>query len=247
MRRLPALIVFWFAVAATVAIAEPPRPQIVGPTGGLPGDILLLDATQSIDCDHFDWSVTPRLPEGRPTILPIEGGHKAIVTSVPGTYTIFLAGGNDEGVKLIEWSVTVGSGPGPAPGPTPPPGPEPGPEPTPPTPEPERFGLRTLAPQWAAAVTGGTRATEAAALSAAFEAAAAQVVATSPPSPDKVIAILAAHCSPAVPAARRPAWSGFDEAFGAAINELYKSGQLKTNDDWAAAFREVAAGLATVR
>jgi hypothetical protein len=239
--RLFQLIAFWFCVAGVVAFADPPKPLIVGPTGGQPGDILLLDATQSV-ADHFAWSVTPKLPEGRPTILPIEDGRKCLVTSVPGAYSVFLAASNAEGVKIVEWGVTVGGDPRPpTPGPNPP-GPTP---PTPPTPD--RFGLKAAAQQWAAAVNSPNRFEDAHQLAGAFEAAAAEIVAGTETQPQAFIAILAKHCIQAVPTDRRAAWSSFDAAFAAAVNELYKAGKVAGRDDWAVMFREISAGLAAVR
>lgn len=237
-------------VALTAAaIAAPPTAKIVGPTGGQPGDILVLDASHSEGAEHFAWEVTPKLPqEGRPTILPLgDAGTKCIVTSVPGTYTVFLAASNDEGVRIIEWPMRVGNPqPDPEPDPGPNPDPQPGPDPDP-TPNPDRFGLAADALSWSAAVTGGTRVAEAQSLGAAFESVAAEIAAGVATTQEQILQSLARQCSAAIPAARQSAWIAFDASLQARINELYLAGQLSRPDDWAVAFREVASGLAAVR
>lgn len=239
------LIALALVALAAGAFAAPPEAKIVGPTGGQAGDILLLDATQSA-AEHFAWEVTPKLQQkGRPTILPLEDGRKCIVTSVPGNYTVFLAAGNDEGIDLVEWPIKVGGELPPQPGPGPAPGPQPGP--TPPTPDPGRFGLAAQAMTWSSAVTGGTRVAEAHSLGAAFDAVAAEIAAGVATTRQQILQSLSRQCSAAIRDDRRPDWAAFDRSFGAAINELYLAGKLATPDDWAVAFREVAAGLAAVR
>lgn len=241
--RIFQLSAFWFAVASAVTLGAPPEPKIIGPTGGQPGDILLLDATQSV-AEHFDWQVTPKLPEGRPTILPIEGGKKCLVTSVPGAYTVFLAASNPEGVKIVEWGINVGGDPTP---PTPgPPTPTP-PIPTPPTPDNGKFGLAADVAKWAATVSGPARVDDAHKLAGAFEAAAAEIVAGQETQPQQFLAVLMRHNSAAITKDRQAAWAAFSDAFVAKVTELYKAGKLVARDDWATLFREISAGLAAVR
>lgn len=140
MRLLTAFLLLLMIPAA--ALADPPKAQILGPTGGTPGDILILDATKSAGAEHFAWRVYPELPESRPTLLPLENGAKCIVASVPGTYIVFLAVSNADGLDMVRWVVVVG-GPGPAP-----PGPNPNPPvPVPPTPVPPAPVLTGLAKQ----------------------------------------------------------------------------------------------------
>lgn len=230
-------------VALTAAaIAAPPTAKIVGPTGGQPGDILVLDASHSEGAEHFAWEVTPKLPqEGRPTILPLgDAGTKCIVTSVPGTYTVFLAASNDEGVRIIEWPMRVGN-------PQPDPEPDPGPDPQP-TPDPGRFGLAADALSWSSSVTGETRGTEATAMAAAFAAVAAEIAAGATTQPDAILQSLARQCATAIPSSdRQGAWAVFSSQFERRMAALYHEGKLATPDDWAVAFREIAAGLAAAR
>ena len=92
MQRQLAHLAATFAILASLstADAEHPVPVITGPTGGQPGDILVLDASESV-ADHYAWSVIPQLPDGRVTILPLADGTRCLVCSVPGTYHVHLA------------------------------------------------------------------------------------------------------------------------------------------------------------
>lgn len=40
-------------LVAFPALAAPPVARILGPTGGVPGDILVLDASESVDGEHL--------------------------------------------------------------------------------------------------------------------------------------------------------------------------------------------------
>lgn len=114
--------------------ALPPEAKIKGPTAGRPGSLLILDATESTG-KFFAWSVSPQLPDGETTIYPIENNTKCLLTSIPGTYTVFLAVGNEEGISMVNWTVKVRAGPDPTPDPPKPDPPKPDPEPDPPEPD----------------------------------------------------------------------------------------------------------------
>ena len=129
----------------SAGITLPPAARIVGPSGGKSGNLLILDATTSIG-DFFAWEVFPPAADGSLTCFAFDGGKKCCLTGVPGTYNVFLAVSNDQGIDLIRWTVTVQPAeptpgptpdpPKPTPGPTPDPTPDPTPEPDPPKPEP---------------------------------------------------------------------------------------------------------------
>ncbi len=110
------------------AFAEQPKAVISGPTGGVAGDIIVLDATQSIG-KFRKWMVAPKLQSGRQTIMEIEGGTRAIIASVPGQYNVTLIVSNEEGIDVIEYVVSIGGGPTPNPQPQPQPQPQPNPPP----------------------------------------------------------------------------------------------------------------------
>ncbi|MCA9013733.1 MAG: hypothetical protein KDA77_00245 [Planctomycetaceae bacterium] len=120
------------AASPAVEFSLPSKAIIKGPTTGVPGSLLILDATGSTG-DHFAWSVTPELPDGQTTIYPIENSTKCLLTSVPGIYTVFLAVSNSQGIDMVKWSVEVRAGPKPEPDP-----PKPEPEPDPPKPDPPK-------------------------------------------------------------------------------------------------------------
>jgi hypothetical protein len=95
---------------------------ITGPTGGVPGDILVLDASASEEAKSFAWSCVPNSDDkDRPTIYPIEGGSKCIICSRPGTYTVILSVASAMGeIAVTQWVVVIeGSAPKP-PAPIPP-------------------------------------------------------------------------------------------------------------------------------
>lgn len=237
------------------ASAAPPRATVTGSTGGVPGDILVLDASESV-ADHFHWVVTPELPDGRPTILVLEEGRKCLVCSVPGTWTVVLAASNDEGVDQLKWTVTVGGEPGP--GPAPPPGPDPDPEPAPgPDPEPTPpepdlppgiYGITHFARDQARAVNSPNRATESAAVAAGFESVAAAISAGTLTRPNLILAALleANRAALGTEAALR-AWIPCGTAIGKQLQALYQSGRLTGPEAWASVLLEVALGLRAVK
>lgn len=123
----------------TPAIVQAQTAVITAPTNVAPGDLVILDATQSDGAD-FEWLVLPDK-----THLPVEGGRKVVFASgAPGRYTFVLAVAKGDAVAITKHELVVGVPPGPVPpGPTPP-GPNP-PQPTPPGPAPIPVaGLRVL-------------------------------------------------------------------------------------------------------
>lgn len=110
---------------AMTAFAIPPKAVLSGSTGGVPGDIIVLDASAS-EGKFLRWLVTPKLSSGRQTIMEFESGKKAVLASVPGNYTVTLIASNEEGIDVLEYVVTIsGAGPLPAPNPLPVPPPQP--------------------------------------------------------------------------------------------------------------------------
>jgi len=224
---------------AATARANPPTAVITGPTGGVAGDILLLDASGS-GAEFYAWSVTPRLPGERPTILPLEEGRKCLIASVPGKYHVFMACGNGEGIDQIEWTVTISEESSPEPAP---------PEPQPPQPSPVPdglFGISKLAFELAGSVVSPNRAAEARALATAAETVAATIAAGAVSSPQEILQALLAANNAAVGQAI-PAWTPWGAAIGLKLRELYHAGRLKTAADWSACLREIAIGLQAVK
>ncbi len=230
------LLSLFLTVDAGVA---PPRAIITGPTGGQPGDILLLDASES-EADYFVWGVEPELAE-HTTIMPIEDGRKCIVATKPGSRTIFLSVSNAEGIDQIKWKVTVGDNPPPGPGP----GPGPPPEPDPPGPD-DVYGLQRLAHTEALKVVSPNRAAEASRLAGGFEGVAARISAGTLSKPQAILTALLRANNDAL-GASLPQWLNFGRTIAQRLQVLYESGEMRSLDDWAAALRAVSIGLQAVR
>lgn len=262
-RRCPVQIriglgaVMFCSLLTSAAWGEPPRAIIHGPSGGTPGDILLLDASSSTAAEHFLWKVRPELV-GRRTIYVTEAGRKCQVVSVPGTYTLTLAVSNDEGIDLADWVVTIPGNPGPQPPvPTPvpiPPGPVPPrpvpPGPPPPQPAPEfpdgQFKIAGDVYRWAVAVNSVSRAADARALAEAANSIASAIAAGTLTTPQKILAALLAANNAAL-GPRVGDWKPFGDQYSARLKQLYLAGRLPDNAAWAALLRETGAGLSAVR
>lgn len=230
MRRILLLLL----IIPSVASAELPIPVITGPSGGVPGDLLVLDASES-QADYFSWAVIPELPDGRLTIMVLEGGRKCIVASVPGTYTVVLAAGTADGVVLKKHTVTVTGG-----------GDQPGPiQPKPPTPIIEdRFGLAPKVREWVQAVSDRSRQQQ---LSQAFRTAANR--ATTIGDLKKLESETRSNLSGDLVreaiggAANASNWAPLFEPMGTEISRLDRDGKIRTLADYQQAWREIAEGL----
>lgn len=128
----------WFNILAlsllvpAVASAAPPVARITGPSGGVPGDTIVLDGTAS-EGSVFRWDVSRRGYAEADTHYEIStDGRRCTLNSYPGVYDVTLSVACDEGIAVRRHAVVVWSSAPPAPLP-PAPGP---PLPTPPTPEP---------------------------------------------------------------------------------------------------------------
>lgn len=228
------------------AMAAPPRAIMTGPTGGVPGDILVLDASESA-ADFYAWSVSPQLPGGRPTILVLEEGRKCLVASVPGVYHVFLACSNAEGIDQAQWTLTIGDEPNPTPVP---PAPNP-PTPTPPVPAPDTvpdgvFRIAKLAFDLAQLVDSTNRVGQAHALADAAEAVAASIAAGTLKKPQEILRAILAANNAALGTAML-AWTPWGTSIGLKLQELYKAGRLAQTGDWAVCLREIAIGLRAVK
>lgn len=232
MRRIVLLILL--LSVPQVTWADLPIPVITGPSGGVPGDLLVLDASDS-QADHLTWAVLPELPDGRQTILVVDSGRKAIIASVPGQYTVILAAATADGVVLKTHTVTV-SGGGNTPDPI---------QPKPPTPIIEdRFGLAPKVREWVQAVSDRSRQQQ---LSQAFRTAANR--ATTIGDLKKLESETRSNLSGDLVreaiggAANASNWLPLFEPMGTEISRLDREGQIRTLADYQQAWREIAEGL----
>lgn len=154
MSRRTDLLIAWLLLCS--AAWAQPDPLIDGPTEARPGDIVLLDASES-DATHFAWAVDlsgvnvpeeggadlsefaemlraqgfdvsePPTDDGRPAYLVLgERGNRLQLSSYPGVYRVTMACSDETGVAMTTHSVTVEGGV--------PPDPDPDPDPDPPEP-----------------------------------------------------------------------------------------------------------------
>ncbi|WLD11868.1 hypothetical protein [Planctellipticum variicoloris] len=179
-------------IGCQVAQAAPPTAIINGPTTGVRGEILVLDATGCAgEPTHFTWKINPEL-KGRKQLDVKDGGRRVQVASYGGSYVVTLLVSNADGNDVLTWPLTIpGDMPCPSPEPQPvtptpvepipvepapprPPAPEPvipmptpAPQPvtpTPPAPTPGRFGIAARVRAAVLGVSSPTRAAEVAKL-----------------------------------------------------------------------------------
>jgi hypothetical protein len=251
---------------AGAASAAAPKAVINGPTTGTAGELLTLDASQSEGDDlQFLWRVQPDIAGRRLFRVCDKDPSKVSISSLPGVWQYTVVVGNKDGLDLLTWTVTIPGTPQPtpsplppappappAPGPTPapptpaPPSPTPGPpapEPSPPTPPgpPEsRFNLIRDIAAWAKDVPRVERESYA----GICDAMAAEIVATPEQFRGANINEMAGKIAKSFLAKVGTPRLGLVPVvlkLNARLREL--SPQLKTTDDWAQVFREVAAGL----
>jgi hypothetical protein len=221
--------------------------KIVGPTKSEPGDLIVLDASSSVNVDVYKWM----LANSSKSFLPVEGGTKLVFASgTPGDYKFILAvAGLHDGkadLSVAEHIVTNGR-PGPTP-PSPPTPPEPNP-PTPPTPPvpptPSLIGFAKLAYEEGTKVAQPYRGM-AELFSRNFDVQRRDLELTPTLTVEEANANLKTMNQAVINAQpnqieARAAWLPF---FTAWKNEADKS--LKTKDQYMAAFDDTAKGLGKV-
>lgn len=251
-----------FAIVGT-SYAAAPKAVINGPTTGTAGELLTLDASGSQgDGVRYLWRVQPDLP-GRVMFRTCgEDGSRINIASLPGSWQYTLVVSNAEGADLLTWTVTIPATPQPTPSPIPPSPPAPVPTPTPPSPAPtppvpgppapepsppappgppeSRFNLTRDVAIWSRDISKDDRI----AYAGICEAMAAEIIATPDQFRGANINEMAAKIARAFLAKigiPRPSLLAVVGKLNARLKEI--APQLKTLDDWAGLFREVAAGL----
>lgn len=236
-RELLGMLAVTLALLCITACINAGELKVIGPSGGIPGDIILLtaqvDGSPAVASHRFAWSVIPPVTaSGKPTSLKISD-DKIIVASIPGRYSIVCAAGNADEVLQSLWVVEIEGTPQPGPGPQP--GPEPGPGP------PDLTPLGKLAYAWTLAVN--RPADEKRAFAAAYRQTAStidsSVAAGVAMTPEQCVRMLAEEVGALATPAFRDAWGDWSAKYKAEMQRL----RLTTAAQHVVAWREIAAGL----
>lgn len=143
--------------------------------------------------------------------------------------------------------------PVPPPGPTPPPGPGPAPPPVPGPVFPDgKYQLSARSYKWATEqvqLAGEDKGKSAQALATSFNSIAAAIAAGTLRDAKTILSATKQNNQTALTQSGVPvqAWDGFGQSLQKYAFQLYQGGQLKTPEDFAQAWREVANGLEKVR
>ena len=249
------------------AFSEAPKAIINGPTTGIAGELLVLDASKSAGKPtHYKWMVEPELPGRKMFEAECELNSKIRICSIPGKYRYTLVVSNADGADLLFWDVAIPGTPPPLPSP---PGPEPTPPaptppipPTPPTPEPPeppptpdvvpdgRFGIAPKIVEWGELVKAesGERKAEALKFAASFEAISSQVAAGGLTDAKSIVQALLQSNRLSVGAdAIAKRWTGFGLKLNAEIAQIYATGKLGDRDAWAVFLRECSVGFRAIK
>ncbi len=228
-----------------------PRAIIQGPTQAVPGEMIILDASQSAGAERYRWTISPEL-RGRKQLLEIDQGKRCQVASYGGRYVVTLAVSNASGIDLLTWELTIAGQPPcppPEPAPTPvDPRPLPNPQPEPPAPQPlptpdpqpeprpvtppdnGRFSLAPEVFRIASTAASATRAEDCLRLASECERIAAASWDGMTPMAAEIVRVL--NTLPA-------GWQELKSRTQTAIAGLYSNGLIKSRDDIAALLREL--------
>lgn len=247
------------ALFCSLTFAEPPLATVAGPHEAKQGELVVLDASQSVG-EFFAWKVTAEVDYvstasrqddlgglvselraagynvAEPAVnevelyVEIDDGRRLVLSTYPGVYHVALAVGNDEGVALTVFDVRVSSI---CPVPTPPV------VVTPPTPPlPTSMGLiDPVATAVAAQVTATNRA-EYADIASTYEVLGRRAANGEIKTPAELVEATRAAT------AAVPGWSKIvSETLGPALSRLASSGQLVTMAQHATAWSEISEGV----
>lgn len=215
---------------------------VTGPKESLPGDLVVLDSSNSQGVSAGGWFISPMSAAGR--MLVVENGQKVVfATSQQGRYVFVYYACTSDGktIRNVAHEVVVGN-PGP-PGPQPiPPGPSP-PGPSPPNPpNPDKYGLSAFVVAQVAAVSDSDKFANAQKLATACDVVISQIGAGVLRT-DKQIAAAFEQQLGDIPFATKFRWKGALYALADKFDAL----ALTDPKDWMQAFTEVAAGLRKVQ
>lgn len=243
--RLIDLLIAAMALVAAACMADQCLGQnavIDGPANSAAGDLVVLDASRS-EAKDFAW----KLVNSDKVFLPVEGNRKVVFASGQnGVYTFILAVALDDKVAIAQHDVTIGP-PNP-----PPPTPIPPSPPNPPEPEPlphGKYDLSRLSRDWAklsVTLDGPRRTASARSLAASFHTMASAIAAGTLTVPSDILAETKKSNQNAL-GSDAESWRPWFVLLAARLESLGKGGELNVADDYAAAWREIAAGLEAVK
>lgn len=172
----------------------------------------------------------------------VESGQTLYVWAPAGRYTVKLTAidFDSKTVTRMRLSFTVEGAPGPGPEPDPP---GPGPKP-PPTPLPDgALGLIKTSRDGLATVWSATRTEEAKRLAQANRTHAAAVAAGAFADAKAILEGWRAANRKALNTTEQVPWATWATLIKTKVETIHKEGKLPGNNEWSAAFREIAAGL----
>lgn len=225
----------------TLVHAEPAKAVISGPTGGVPGDLIVLDANGST-ADFYSWNVLPQLSGGRQTIVTVENGRKAFLASVPGQYTVILSVANSEGIDVLLYRVNITNDGTPPQPPQPNPQPQPQPAPVGPTFPNSQYGISKIVFESAKTINNKM---EARALAEGYRSITAKIRAGGLKGKEAIFTDIKAANNAALPTPESvAAWKPLLAIeLAKQFQRLDQLKQLNSDLVYAAIFTEVAVGL----
>lgn len=249
------------------AMAAGPLAIITGPSGGVPGDEIILDASGSTG-EVFRWECVRRGHSPNDTHYQVsQDGRSLQIHSYPGVYDVTLMVADADGIDWKRKTVTVWASypPDPLPDPDPvppsPPGPQPpsppGPTPpTPPQPEPEpepepeplpdgEFSISRPVYETASRINSPTLARDAHAIASAMETVAAAVSAGTLRTTGEIVEALRERINTILRGNVSP-WQEFNEMLARRLKQFSDAGRLENNSQWATLLIEIATGLKQV-
>lgn len=256
----------------SVALADPPKLEIKGPTSVIEGAMIMLDASGS-DADRLNWIVDTSgvdMPcdeatrdelmrqaaaleaagfevidrtDGEPLVFITPDRATLHTCSYRGTLRVLLMGSNSDDVVGLPWTITITPREPLPPKPDPTPDPEPDPDPDP-TPPPPLPDLSALVSRELAAVLNESNRGEFTLLYAAYETAAAEIDNGTLTTVDAALDRVLALTKLYMPT-HFGEWQPIVTKVETRLDQLQDAGQFDTSNvkSYAPMFRQVSAGV----
>jgi len=239
-RRIVLLSVLLFAIgcpqSAPIPRAEPVA-TITGDNYCALGDIAAVSFEGS-DGARLLWRVLPNDEQRR--FFELRGGGLLYIPKQQGVTNVILVAVRNNDVAMATHEIIVSSGPRPDPNPdpNPDPGPDPNPQPNPTT------ELKALAQKLANQHITTNRVADGKLLGAAIDSVCQNAAQYSTPQEFREAIRVACHAALDI---RVFDWQPVSNGIANAIGNLVQQGKIKTTQDYANAYAEVAAGFQTLQ